>query len=121
LHSAVVCRNEVSVRDLIRECEVGNIDSSIIDEEDEDGFTPLHYACILRCHGIIDALHAANVDVTIKDRYGFTPIHWAALQLDDYTLSLLTSHVFNIGIYSFIYIYIIIYLFIYLLLLTIFN
>jgi ankyrin repeat protein len=94
----VVCRNEASVRDLIRECEVGNIDSSIIDEEDEDGFTPLHYACILRCHGIIDALHAANVVVTIKDRYGFTPIHWAALQLD--------------GIYSFIYIYIIIYLFI---------
>lgn len=97
MHSAVVCRNEAAVRDIIKDCELGNIDSTFIDEEDEDGFTPLHYACILRHHGIIDALHEAHADVTIKDRYGFTPLHWAALQLDDYTLSLLTTHVFNIG------------------------
>lgn len=48
LHSAVISRDENKVKELINKCDSGVSDSSIIDGLDEDGYSPLHYACILR-------------------------------------------------------------------------
>jgi ankyrin repeat protein len=99
MHSAVVGRDEAHVRELIALCDAGEMEfSACIDAVDEDGYTPLHYACIMRLHGIIRALHEAAADVTAPDHRGLTPLHWAAMQLDDYTLSLLCSHVFDLDL-----------------------
>jgi len=99
MHSAVLSHDEAHVRELVNMCDRGEMEfSSCIDAIDEDGYTPLHYACIMRMHGIIRALHEAAADVTAQDHRGLTPLHWAAMQLDDYTLSLLCSHVFDLDL-----------------------
>ncbi len=99
MHSAVLSHDEQRVRELVAMCDAGEMEfSTCIDAIDEDGYTPLHYACIMRMHGIIRALHEAAADVTAQDHRGLTPLHWAAMQLDDYTLSLLCSHVFDLDL-----------------------
>lgn len=98
MHAAVISRDEGKVRELIKACEAGDMDFATIEEKDEDGYTPLHYACLLRLHPIIKLLHEASADVTARDKRGLTPIHIAALNLDDYALGLLCSHVFDTDI-----------------------
>lgn len=99
MHSAVLSHDEARVRELVALCDAGEMEfSTCIDAMDEDGYTPLHYACIKRLHSIIRALHEAAADVTAQDHRGLTPLHWAAMQLDDYTLSLLCSHVFDLDL-----------------------
>lgn len=99
MHAAVLSHDEAHVRELVAMCDAGDMEfSACIDASDEDGYTPLHYACIMRMHGIIRALHEAAADVTAADHRGLTPLHWAAMQLDDYTLSLLCSHVFDLDL-----------------------
>jgi ankyrin repeat protein len=100
MHSAVICRDEQRIRDLIVQCESGKISFLSVEAADEDGYTPLHYACILRLHSIIGLLHEATADVTALDRQGWTPLHWSAMQLDEYALSLLCQHVFDIDLYD---------------------
>ena len=96
MHSAVITRDEDRVRELISLCHNQQLDFYSIEAPDEDGYTPLHYACMLRLHAIVKLLHEATADVNVADRNGFTPLHWTAIQLDDYSLSLLSSHVLNI-------------------------
>jgi ankyrin repeat protein len=98
MHSAVIQRDEDRVKELISLCDNQQLDFLSIEAPDEDSYTPLHYACMLRLHGMIKILHDATADVTAADKHGFTPLHWAALQLDDYALSLLSTHVFNIDL-----------------------
>lgn len=96
MHAAVLSRDEMRVRELVALCELGDLEfSACIDAVDEDGYTPLHYACMLRMTGIIRALHEATADVTATDKDGLTPLHWVSLQLDSESLSLLSSHVFD--------------------------
>lgn len=96
VHSAVLHRDEARIRELVGYCQAGLMDYLVLDQADEDGYTPLHYACMLRMHNIIQILHEATADVTAADRHGFTALHWAALQLDDITMEMLCSHVFDI-------------------------
>lgn len=99
MHSAVLSHDEARVRELIAMCDAGEMEfAACIDAIDEDGYTPLHYACIKRMHGITRVLHEAAADVTAQDHRGLTPLHWAAMQLDDFTLSLLCSHVFDLDL-----------------------
>ncbi|KAJ1430405.1 ankyrin repeat-containing domain protein, partial [Ochromonadaceae sp. CCMP2298] len=91
----------MQVRELIALCDAGQLEfSSCIDAVDEDGYTPLHYACMLRVPGIIRALHEAAADVTAVDNYGFTPLHWAAMQLDEASLGVLCAHLFELDFYD---------------------
>jgi ankyrin repeat protein len=98
IHSAVLARDEARVRELIQQCELGHIDFASIEAQDEDGYTPLHYAVILRIHNIIRLLHEATADAKAPDIRGLTPLHWAALLLDDYALTLLTEQVVDIDL-----------------------
>jgi ankyrin repeat protein len=98
MHSAVLTRNEERVKELIALCKAEKLDFKAIESFDEDGYTPLHYACMLRLQNIVRLLHEATADVTATDNNGLTPLHWAALQLDDYSLTLLCSHVFDIDL-----------------------
>mmetsp|Transcript_35397 Transcript_35397/g.77942 ORF Transcript_35397/g.77942 Transcript_35397/m.77942 type:complete len:975 (-) Transcript_35397:66-2990(-) len=101
MHSAVLTHDEMQVRELIALCDAGQLEfSSCIDAVDEDGYTPLHYACMLRVPGIIRALHEAAADVTAVDNYGFTPLHWAAMQLDEASLGVLCAHLFELDFYD---------------------
>jgi ankyrin repeat protein len=70
-------------------------DPMALDMPDGDGFTPLHYACILRRVPLVRHLHMAGADVTCTDRYTLTPIHWAALLHDGDTLNLLCERIFD--------------------------
>jgi hypothetical protein len=98
MHSAVLSRNEARVLELISLCEAGKLDFKAIESFDDDGYTPLHYACMLRLQNIVKLLHEATADVTAADNDGFTPLHWAAMQLDDFSLNLLCSHVFDLDL-----------------------
>lgn len=95
MHSAVIRGDVQRVKDLLRAAEIGDLDYSAVESPDEDGFTPLHYACILRQFDIVALLHGANADVTIGDNEGKSPIHWASLQLDNLSLGLLVANVFD--------------------------
>ena len=70
----------------------------VVDALDEDGYSPLHYACILRMQSIVAALHEATADVTVADQRGLTPLHWTAMQLDADSLSLMCTQIFNVDL-----------------------
>jgi hypothetical protein len=98
MHSAVISRDVAKVKDLIAKCDSGKLDMSVIDSLDEDGYSPLHYACILRLPVIIRMLHLAGANVIMEDARGLTALHWAALQLDEQALSILCEHVVDIDV-----------------------
>lgn len=98
LHAAVLSRDERIVRSIITACEEGTLDISILDAKDEDMYTPLHFACILRQPRIAEILLNSHVDCTIPDGMGRTAFHWCAAQLDHTTLDLLCSRVFDVDI-----------------------
>ncbi|RYG69592.1 hypothetical protein EON64_02315 [archaeon] len=100
IHSAVLSRDEGRIRELVSFCEAGLMDYLAIDTPDEDGFTPLHYACMLRMQNIVRILHEATADVTATDRFGFTALHWSAIHLDAASLDMLCSHVFDIDLHD---------------------
>jgi len=45
-----------------------------VDEQDEDGWTPLHIACMRGNLKIVELLTNANVEVQ-DNKFGFTPLH----------------------------------------------
>ena len=96
MHAAVIARDEAKVKDLINKCESGTLNFSLIDSIDEDGYSPLHYASILRLSSIIRVLHDSGADVTLQDSRGFTAVHWSALQLDAQALDTLCTHIVDI-------------------------
>jgi len=50
---------------------------SQIDARNEDGDTPLHYACWAKQLGVVGVLLAFSPDVNAKGCYGRTPLHYA--------------------------------------------
>ena len=96
MHSAVISRDEGKVKELISKCENGQLNQSVIDALDEDGYSPLHYASILRLPGIVRVLSASGANCGIEDSRGMTPLHWAALQLDEQALSILSEYAADI-------------------------
>jgi ankyrin repeat protein len=98
MHSAVLTRDVRKVTSLLDRCLAGDLEYADMETQDDEGYTPLHYACLLRLTNITRVLHESNADVTIPDSRGLTAIHWAALQLDSAALEMLCSHVFNVDI-----------------------
>ena len=99
MHSAVIKRDLPRVQELLAACEAGELDCSAVEGADHDGLTPLHYACLLRLPEIVRCLHGARADVTVTDnQLGLTPLHMSALQLDDLSLSLLVSNLFDLDL-----------------------
>ena len=56
-----------------------DIDEAIANEKDNDGWTPLHYACSYSHLVTVDALVARGAIVNEKDDRGQTPLHYACL------------------------------------------
>ena len=66
----------------------GYLDPRIIDEVDENGRTPLHYACWSRASNAIERLVRAGANVNLRtDPHNMTPSHVCAINLDDRGLS----------------------------------
>ena len=110
LHAAVVHGRLDEVRDVLERAVGGDAQqqkgeeekkkeeedgtkAQLINYQDEDGRTALHYACVLRRHGMITFLlhRHRHADPTIADAQGRLPLHLAALALDDVALALLLS------------------------------
>jgi ankyrin repeat protein len=98
LHAAVISRDVVKVREYLHR-HVANGEKNV-DEVDEDGYTALHYACILRLHSIIRALYDFDPDITVSDRRGYTALHWAAMQLDYETIELISQRLYSADMYD---------------------
>lgn len=96
MHSAVISRDEGKVKELLAKCESGQLNEAVINSLDVDGYSPLHYACILRLPGIVKVLAASGANCGVEDSRGMTPLHWAALQLDDQALSILSDYAADI-------------------------
>jgi hypothetical protein len=98
MHAAVLSRDIRKVRNLLEACANGEIEPLELETQDDDGYTPLHYSCLLRLTNITRLLHESSADVTIPDSHGLTALHWAALQLDWEALEMLCTHLFHIDI-----------------------
>jgi len=77
LHAAVIARDDAKLRELLARADDGAVDAA-----DNEGYSPLHYACMYRTASAVRLLRAAGADVAKRDEHGFTPLHWAAMQLD---------------------------------------
>jgi ankyrin repeat protein len=65
--------------DLARVQELIGQDQSVVNQQDEDGKTPLHMAARRGGHtGVVQVLIAARADVNAQGLSGRTPLHWAA-------------------------------------------
>jgi hypothetical protein len=97
-HSAIMARDEITLRSIIERCDSGELEYSVLDAPDDDGYTPLHYACIFRLKRLSEMLLSSHVDCLIPDRNGLNALHWCAIQLDSETLEILCSRVYDVDI-----------------------
>lgn len=96
LLSAVVGRDTGAVQELlggVMESRGRPAMVAVVNAPDEDGFTALHYSCILRQLPMTKLLLEAGAHPTVADASGLSAVHWTALQLDDLSLSVLLSRV----------------------------
>jgi hypothetical protein len=100
IHSAVATRDMAILESYKELCESGSLDYSIFDLPDDEGFTPIHFACIFRIPYIVQFLLDVGVDVTVKDSQGSTALHWASLLLDCENLSALCSNIFDTDLFD---------------------
>jgi len=98
MHAAVMSRNEDRVKELLILSGQNKWNPANINSVDQDGYAPLHYACILRLANMVKLLVDADADVSLVDKFGFTAIHWAAMQLDNFSLSILCSKLNNLNL-----------------------
>eukprot|EP00603_Paraphysomonas_imperforata_P007992 CAMPEP_0114430546 /NCGR_PEP_ID=MMETSP0103-20121206/10098_1 /TAXON_ID=37642 ORGANISM="Paraphysomonas imperforata, Strain PA2" /NCGR_SAMPLE_ID=MMETSP0103 /ASSEMBLY_ACC=CAM_ASM_000201 /LENGTH=1336 /DNA_ID=CAMNT_0001599999 /DNA_START=113 /DNA_END=4123 /DNA_ORIENTATION=- len=98
MHAAVLQRKESLVIHLLESFAEGTVEEDALEGADEDGYTPLHYASILRLTGIVRLLQESSADVTAHDRRGLTPLHWAALQLDSESLEMLCTNIMDVDL-----------------------
>ncbi len=101
LFAAVIARDIGQLTNLLGDLiEMEGEASTIaaVNRADEDGYTPLIYACMLRLLPLVKVLFEAGADVRVVDNLGLTPIHWTALQLDDMAMSVLCSRLSSVDI-----------------------
>ena len=100
IYSAVIMR-DIDLFDKFKElCENGALEYAIFDSQDDEGFTPLHYAIIFRIGYMVQRLLEVGVDVTARDSQGSSPLHWSCLQLDDENLARLCENIFDTDLYD---------------------
>jgi len=58
------------------------INKDLIEQQDEEGMTALHIACIYKKHDIIDVLIAHNANINAKTATGETPVYSAISSYD---------------------------------------
>ena len=63
--------------------------------QDEEGYCPIHLACIHRIHFVIEILLDVGIDVTARDAFGRSPLHYSCLGLDDVALEKLCGQIFD--------------------------
>eukprot|EP00033_Pygsuia_biforma_P003527 GCRY01003861.1.p1 GENE.GCRY01003861.1~~GCRY01003861.1.p1 ORF type:complete len:766 (+),score=168.79 GCRY01003861.1:243-2540(+) len=64
---------------------------------DQDGFTPLHWACRRGDPDLVSLLLSADANVNAQDSHKFTPLHWAASKGDFAICSILIKHGSNLN------------------------
>ena len=63
-----------------------------INEADERGCTPLHYAIYGGYEEVVSLLLASGADVNQADKHGYTPLHLAAENGDEQVVQLLLKN-----------------------------
>ena len=67
MHAAVLQRNQPQIINLLESFANGEVEEDDLEGADEDGYTPLHYASILRLTGIVRLLQESRCDVILSD------------------------------------------------------
>jgi len=83
---------DVFVKILVRLME-GIDQKELLDAQDRDGLTLLHFACALRYSVLAATLISYGANVNIQDRSGNTPFHWAMKNRDQRMIKTLVDHV----------------------------
>jgi hypothetical protein len=65
----------------------------VLNAQDRDGFTLLHYACALRYQHLASTLISCGANVNIQDRNGNSPFQWAMKNRDQQMIKTLVDHV----------------------------
>jgi hypothetical protein len=66
MHAAVLQRNQPQIINLLESFANGEVEEDALEGADEDGYTPLHYASILRLTGIVRLLQESRCDVILS-------------------------------------------------------
>jgi hypothetical protein len=67
--------------------------ADVLNTQDRDGYTLLHYACALRYQHLASTLIACGANVNIQDRNGNSPFQWAMKNRDQQMIKTLVDHV----------------------------
>jgi len=65
----------------------------VLNAQDRDGYTLLHYACALRYQHLASTLISSGANVNIQDRNGNSPFQWAMKNRDQQMIKTLVDHV----------------------------
>lgn len=95
IHDAVIAQNEARLKYFLSLVQSKQLD---VDDTDDNGYTALHYACILRRHNMIQLLYNADANIVFEDSNGYTPLHWSAVLLDTQAINTLLSKVIDLEI-----------------------
>ena len=94
------CGPSEADRTLIDAAYAGNVEAvkqhlaagTDVNEKDDDGWTPLHYAAYGVHKEIVELLIAEGADVDAKDRHGNKPLYWAGFSNQTEIADLLRKH-----------------------------
>jgi ankyrin repeat protein len=93
-----LCTVHVFSMDIFSAAETGNLsrvqelieqDQSVVNQQDDSGWTPLHWAAYYGHTKIVSMLLGASAKVDLRNKYGRTPLHLAASNGRTATVSML--------------------------------
>jgi len=92
LHDAIYKKDEDSVAQILRKRRHESELSELLNEQSDNGRTPLHLAVIAGVRAILLKILQYKPDQYICDKWGFLPIHYTAMQQDIEACELLVAN-----------------------------
>lgn len=94
IHDAARAGDAQTIRALLKD------NPDLVSSQDDNGYTPLHWAAKEGHRDVATSLLASKADVNAKDIFGYTPLHWAAQHDDKDLTELLLASKADVNIYD---------------------